>query len=1218
MKRILLLLMVPVFILMICGGVLYFLAVHRCRESIQYIVNRESKGRYVFDAGEAELSLRNKTLLLKESVITHRDPAGARVSYRIKIHELYFSLHSWRDLFLHQKLVADSLSIVEPDIHIQVNKTGEPKGSVDFRASDLLTYLEKTLAHFNVHAFTLKEGKFTYARSVDAAPLQGSHLNLSLSNFTGVNHEDSHLLGSDKVVISMGPQHWVLPDGQHEINFSRLTFDSKGQRFELDSFRFYQKARPDRELSIRADKFFFTSQHLPAIYQKEELLLDTLTCINPVLTMVNGEKREKYKDSTERRSAELFKRINVKFITVIDGELSLQNDGRTQNTATRKANVRIFNLSINPDQDPSLHTDSIRINLKQLEFITKDSLFRLGIDEFAIRRNDVLFRNVAFGPTSYNRSAKGVMFTAPTLLLKDISIPDLLQKRLKASGGELYRPSIVVYDKRPAGVRPAESRSMRIRPGGKIALFYQTLHGMSELIDAPHFSITNGTASYRVSGSSPLELTIRGFNAHILLNQLFVSDSLVDIKHSIPDLRIHEMTLVSKGAFIHAYRFRFDGVRRNSWEERLQVSLANGTHLEGTGIFWKVFDWDVYQKTRDIQIDSLHADTWTVHTGRDAGGAGGLVRDGSAAFGAGGAADGMGKDLPVIRIGQFTIDSLQFTSESGKGHVDFTARELKAESIASEHRRFTWGSVSMKASGLLLEQKNTKVRIKEAVFDSKEATTFRDLTIESASRPAPSDTTFPHSPQTSFRLAVPLLRMKVSLPSSDLSQLAIPDVVAGSAELIYTTRSAKDTLTARATAAIQARELSLPGKTGKQFQVGEVRVDWKDGRLDYAKGPMVFSMDGLSGSFLDKDLTLVSPVKLDWRQLITKTAVTGEELHYKGKGVTVDAAGTSWDPSGSVLKLQRFHVVPNDSREEAFKRATWQNDYIVVKGRSLTLTGVQPGETAIHLNRLILDEVALEASRDKTKPFRHGVEKPMPTQLINAIPFSVNADSVLLRHCSVSYNEFSANTHKWSRIPFEDLNGVLLHVRSRDNKSDTLEIFATARLFDSRIRRFSYRESYGDSLSGFAVESHLSPLDLTGFSQVSIPMAAVSVIKGHADTLYSHWEGNRYAAAGTMNFYYEHLKIRVLNKEDNNRRNFLPVLKTWLANFILPDSRKRASAIFVERDREKFVFNYWVKAVSSGALSTVGVKKSRNYRKSYLKIYQQYSLPATSMDGWKK
>jgi len=108
-KRILLLFMLPALFLLVCVGVLYFIVVHRFKDSIKFIVNRESKGRYAFDAGEADLSLRNKSILLKESVLYCLDTVNADACYRIKIHEIYFSLASWKDLLYHKKIIADSL-----------------------------------------------------------------------------------------------------------------------------------------------------------------------------------------------------------------------------------------------------------------------------------------------------------------------------------------------------------------------------------------------------------------------------------------------------------------------------------------------------------------------------------------------------------------------------------------------------------------------------------------------------------------------------------------------------------------------------------------------------------------------------------------------------------------------------------------------------------------------------------------------------------------------------------------------------------------------------------------------------------------------------------------------------------------------------------------------------------------------------------------------------
>ena len=70
-----------------------------------------------------------------------------------------------------------------------------------------------------------------------------------------------------------------------------------------------------------------------------------------------------------------------------------------------------------------------------------------------------------------------------------------------------------------------------------------------------------------------------------------------------------------------------------------------------------------------------------------------------------------------------------------------------------------------------------------------------------------------------------------------------------------------------------------------------------------------------------------------------------------------------------------------------------------------------------------------------------------------------------------------------------------------------------------------------------------------------------------------------------------------MDKKDSTKRGFLAAMETWGANIILPDRRQRSSAIFFERDREKFVFNYWIKAQTSGILSTVGIKRSTTYMK---------------------
>jgi hypothetical protein len=226
-------------------------------------------------------------------------------------------------------------------------------------------------------------------------------------------------------------------------------------------------------------------------------------------------------------------------------------------------------------------------------------------------------------------------------------------------------------------------------------------------------------------------------------------------------------------------------------------------------------------------------------------------------------------------------------------------------------------------------------------------------------------------------------------------------------------------------------------------------------------------------------------------------------------------------------------------------------------------------------------------------------------------------DTTALVDCKVTYHELSLATNRWSSIPISDINGNVLHLISRaGGVGDSLVVEARGRLFDGDIRRFFYAESYGDSLSGFTAKSSFSRLDLTRFSQALIPAAAISITDGHVDTAWSGWQGNKYATYGILQLDYAKLRIKVLNKKDSVHRGIVPAFETWAARLLLRNKNTKTSLIYFERDREKFVFNYWVKAQSSGVTSTLLRIKNEQYRKAFEQKCGEFKLPEDGIRGW--
>ncbi|MEO6917424.1 MAG: hypothetical protein ABI151_18870, partial [Chitinophagaceae bacterium] len=202
-------------------GILYYIVVHRFKESLQFLVTKESAGKYAFDADKATVSFFDKTITLKKVSLRCLDSISPNQFYNVKVPEIYFSFTSWKSLVFDKKLFVDSLSIVEPNISIYVNKEPEAisKRTAAFKTSDILNFLEKTLSHFNAHSFSIKDLSFTYAKRNGTKPLQGDHISVNIINFTKVDNNDRHLLGSDTISLSLGKQSWIFPDGIHEISF---------------------------------------------------------------------------------------------------------------------------------------------------------------------------------------------------------------------------------------------------------------------------------------------------------------------------------------------------------------------------------------------------------------------------------------------------------------------------------------------------------------------------------------------------------------------------------------------------------------------------------------------------------------------------------------------------------------------------------------------------------------------------------------------------------------------------------------------------------------------------------------------------------------------------------------------------------------------------------------------------------------------------------------
>ena len=1189
-RHLLLLAAALALILAFCAVALYYFVHFRFADSLQFLVAQQSKGRYVLDAGEARFSVWDRTVLLRNARLRWHDTVNTDVWADIRIPELYFSMgSSWNTLFFRHTLLVDSMAIIRPVISLRIlhEQANKPKATPP--VTDLLTSLDSIMRRLSVRSFTLKDAAFNLT-GPSGDPLHGDHINLFVGNFAR---------GRGEVKVTLGRQHWTKPESRLTLDLARLAFDSRAQRFEVDSLIFSDHRDTTKAAyGLAAERLYFTSHQLRQIYRDGSLLLDSLVCVNPIVSLPAGRDPAEKAPATPRTSTPFFRTIGVGYVQVLNARLQTQDAGSKKVTAsTKKANLRIFGLHVDGAAANPLAADSIGVDLHHLEFLSKDSAYRLTIEEFGLSGNDADFRQVQLAPTR-PEPGRTVLFMAPLLQIKNISIPHLLRNHLRASGATLFRPYISLIDDRSrapsanAALPPAKAQ-LRSARHAKMELFYSTLHGISQVIDAPYLDIVDGSHHFSLCGPTPVEVITTGLQAHILLNKLFLSDSLLDIKQALPQWKVKDFEFTAGAIHLSALDYELNGSRRSSTCRQARLTLASGWQVEATGLFWDALNWDELQADATFHIDSMHFTRLALNSGLPSTTA---------------PTPSSPSSPPIqIQLDRLTVDSLIFARQPG---LHFSAGDIRVTELAATSSGIHWRRAKAVFRNISWERPALNLRIAEASLDCDTGLTAKDLTV---------DATLARGP---LKLNIPLATLTASIHSIDKNTLPLLALSIPRANFSYALTHATDTLRING-------KLKLTLTSARIFPAlsGALDLGWTETTAHRRTNDAFLSVSGLSGSFHEPKFDTTLFHTTDWRSWLSRTALTNARLRYSTKKLTADVSACSWEPTGRSLTLTGFSVSPALSRDSALKQATWQNDYVTVHGRSLTLThirlGGDPRRPSLGVPKLILDGVRIEASRDKHIPFHHGIEKGMPTKLLAAIHADLRIDTLLVRNSKVIYNEWPVTSSHWTTLSFDDLEGELLNIHTdprtthipstnahpQPNTPDTLRLTASARFFDGSLRRFHYNESYTDSLSGFTARCSLSALDLTRLSSLLASMASVSVVRGHLDTVWSIWRGNRYAAFGTMGLHYDRLKVSVLNKKDPARRDFLPVVETWLANLLLPGRNNRESPIFFERDREKFVFNFWAKSQGSGVMSAVIRKKARAYKRRYAEVWQRYHLP---------
>ncbi len=789
-------------LLLLAAGSVYYVLVNKLEDVLTYAVEQETKGDYVFRSKAIKLSIWDKTITIDGLSLSQKDTVGVSIYYDVNIPKAYLSIESWQELLINKRLAIDSFAVVTPDVAIHDYRVHPPSlNRTSFHLSAILDKLQNVLNHLHAKSFRVQGAALSLYHRRSMAPFVVKDLTISIRNFSKIDNDDRRLLGADAIELAVGRQHWVLSDGGNTLSFGGLRFSSASQLVELDSIHFY-KPETDREgeTSLRAEQFSFNSRHLPAIYQKGELWLDTLTCVGPVLTLPIQRKKTRARDTGNTIHANikaLFKTVNVRYTQIKDGQLLVGSKVNAKGSGgTQKANLTIHNLTFHSQKEHPLTIDSIYLNLKNIAFFSPDSLFKFSIGSFALRDRDALFRNVLYGPASHRITGKGMTFTAPLLQLHNISFEDLMQKRLVASAAKLVRPGISIQATQKPPTAPTRM-VVATAPPKKVDLF-KSLHSLGQLLQVGNFQIIDANVHYSLAGDKPMNVVMKKMSATVLLNDFLVSNALNDLKHAIPELRVADAQVTTANKLnVRLTNYTLDGKRRHNWVDKLQMALPGGLAVTARKLYWEAFAWDALQQSKDIQIELLRVQDVAIDVKP------GVKKTDVSVPIEPGAASHSERPLPKLHIAQLMVGRVNLKAMLPKQTLaSFQGSSIRVNTLTTDATHFRWATISGQLNGLNLSQPGgMQISVANVALNSQQTTTLTNLHYVG------------NKPENSIQLFVPQIRVNGPFSSTNFSTIQLQSLNVDRPELTMV-------LERKSSEPVPGKAFAIPGT----FAVDEVGI----------------------------------------------------------------------------------------------------------------------------------------------------------------------------------------------------------------------------------------------------------------------------------------------------------------------------------------------------------------------------------------------------------
>lgn len=301
----------------------------------------------------------------------------------------------------------------------------------------------------------------------------------------------------------------------------------------------------------------------------------------------------------------------------------------------------------------------------------------------------------------------------------------------------------------------------------------------------------------------------------------------------------------------------------------------------------------------------------------------------------------------------------------------------------------------------------------------------------------------------------------------------------------------------------------------------------------------------------------------------------------------------------SGLMAEALSFFPNERYRSGSKKIAYRVNWTTASIDSIHLMlnwDLLLEEQKIHATQIRCTNLEYNSLLDKNYPLKQIKEKPLPHQLLKNLTIPFTIDSLFMVDARFEYNEILEGSSEKGKIYFTEFNAKIANITNDSNTlklNNKMQASVESKLMDQSLLTVYINYDLASTAGHHQISGSLKNFDLSALNEVFIPLTLIRFESGVLNKLDFNYYLNSEFAEGSIDFYYDDLKMIIYNKGGTIKPELVGKLITGLANAIIIRKSNPLRGNYIkgeiafERQKEKSFLTFWWKSLFSGMKNTI-------------------------------